>query len=265
MARSTRASENVDTQSDAFMRLFDAFDRSIRTPDVEQRIGLDERSRALLTLAMVAAKCQEEAVPAQVRRCVKAGLGRTEVGEALLQVYCYAGVYAGLSSFTAARATFDEMERAGELPPQACELRNRPAPAQTVAERTAAGSQMRRTLFGDANVDRNEREADAFMNLFWGVTHDFCFGNIWSRPAFDRQVRSELCLAIASACGQIGAVDRHVRSALIGGVTRERIAGIFMLAYVYGGAFNSRASFEKAQAVFDELDEQDRDEAQRSR
>lgn len=242
----------------AFAQLFDDFDQSIRAPEVEQRIGLDARSRALLTLAMVAAKCQEEAVPEHVRHCVKAGLGRTEVGEALLQVYCYAGVYAGLSSFTAARATFDEMERAGELPSQACEVRNEAAPAQTVAERTAAGSQMRRTLFGDANVDRNEREADAFMNLFWGITHDFCFGNIWSRPAFDRQLRSELCLAIASACGQVGAVDRHVRSALIGGVTRERIAGIFILAYLYGGAFNSRASFEKAQVVFDELGARDK-------
>ncbi|MCA3153180.1 MAG: carboxymuconolactone decarboxylase family protein [Rhodocyclaceae bacterium] len=221
---------------------------------VMQRPGIDDRTRALLALAMVAARCEDDKVPAQVRRCVAQGLGRSEVGEALLQVYCYAGVYAGLSSFTAARATFDAMEAAGELPPSLAAVVNPPAPSTTIAGRTADGARMRRTLFGDENVDRNEREADDFMNLFWSITHDFCFGNIWSRPLFDRQMRSQLCLAIASAAGQVGAVDRHVRSAVRGGVTRERIGEIFILAGALAGAASGRAAFEKARQVFAELD-----------
>lgn len=238
----------------AFMRLFDDFDGQVRIEAVLKRPGIDDRTRALLALAMVAARCEDDKVPAHVRRCVAQGLGRSEVGEALLQVYCYAGVYAGLSSFTAARATFDAMEAAGELPPALSVVANPPAPSTTVAGRTADGARMRRTLFGDENVDRNEREADDFMNLFWSITHDFCFGNIWSRPLFDRQLRSQLCLAIASAAGQVGAVDRHVRSALRGGVSRERIGEIFILAYALAGEANSRAAFDKARQVFEELD-----------
>lgn len=241
----------------AFMRLFDDFDGQVSIDAVLKRPGIDDRTRALLALAMVAARCEDDKVPAHVRRCVAQGLGRSEVGEALLQVYCYAGVYAGLSSFTAARTTFDAMEAAGELPPALALVANPPAPSTTVAERTADGARMRRTLFGDENVDRNEREADDFMNLFWAITHDFCFGNIWSRPLFDRQLRSQLCLAIASAAGQVGAVDRHVRSALRGGVARERIGEIFILAHALAGEANSRAAFEKARQVFEELDRRD--------
>jgi 4-carboxymuconolactone decarboxylase len=236
----------------AFMRLYDEAGREADLGAVLLRPGIDAPTRALLALAMVAARCEDDEVPAHVRRCVAQGLGRSEVGEALLQVYCYAGVYAGLSSFTAAGSTFDAMQAAGELPPGLAEVRNPPAASTTIAGRTADGARMRRTLFGDENVDRNEREADDFMNLFWSITHDFCFGNIWSRPLFDRRLRSQLCLAIASAAGQVGAVDRHVRSALRGGVTGERIGEIFILAGALAGAVNSRAAFDRALKVFDE-------------
>ena len=246
-----------DDDRNAFTRLLDELDDTDNAAGADavlRRPGIDDRTRALLALAMVAARCEDDKVPAQVRRCVAQGLGRSEVGEALLQVYCYAGVYAGLSSFTAARATFDALEQAGELPPALAAVDNPPAPSTTVAGRTADGARMRRTLFGDENVDRNEREADDFMNLFWSITHDFCFGNIWSRPLFDRQLRSQLCLAIASAAGQVGAVDRHVRSAVRGGVPRARIGEIFILAGALAGDANGRAAFDKARQVFAELD-----------
>ena len=245
-----------DDDRRTFVQLLDDLDDLHDKADADavmRRPGIDDRTRALLALAMVAARCEDDKVPAQVRGCVAQGLGRSEVGEALLQVYCYAGVYAGLSSFTAARATFDALARAGELPPALAVVDNPPAPSTTVAGRTADGARMRRTLFGDENVDRNEREADDFMNLFWSITHDFCFGNIWSRPLFDRQLRSQLCLAIASAAGQVGAVDRHVRSALRGGVSGARIGEIFILAGALAGTANGRAAFDRALQVFDEL------------
>jgi alkylhydroperoxidase/carboxymuconolactone decarboxylase family protein YurZ len=241
------------TVTDDFLRFFDQIDQSFRLETIHQRTQLPESRRALLTLAMVAGKCQADAVPEHVRMCVRAGLGKTEIGETLLQVYCYAGVYAALSSFTAARATLETMQASGELTPSQQAVANEPAPASTVQERAAAGLRKRRELFGDADVDRNLANADPFTDLFWDTTLDFCFGNIWSRPQFDRQLRSELCLAIASAAGQMGAVDRHVRSAIRGGVTIERIGEIFLLAYVYGGVHNSRESFGIARKVLAEL------------
>jgi 4-carboxymuconolactone decarboxylase len=114
--------------------------------------------------------------------------------------------------------------------------------------------QIRRELFGAESIDATLAQADEFENLFNEMTHDFCFGNIWARPTFSRPLRSQLCLAIASATGQIGAVGRHVRSAMLGGVSRRRIGEIFLLAYAYGGAHHALESFNMARRVFVELE-----------
>ena len=240
--------------ADPFFALFDDVDQKFRRESLPQRLEMDSQTQALLSFAMVAAKLQTSWVPEHVRICVDAGLGRTEIGEVLMQVYCYAGVYASLASFNAAAATLTELEASGKLAPEQRAVSNQPPPTHTVAERIAHGLQIRREIFGAENIASTLARADDFINLFNEMTHDFCFGNIWARPTFSRPLRSQLCLAIASATGQIGAVNRHVRSAVLGGVSRRRIAEIFLLAYVYGGAHHSLASFEMAREVFAQIE-----------
>ena len=232
-----------------FMSMLDQFDANVRAP-LHARLEMDARTQAILTLSMVAGQLQTQWIPAHVRRCVQAGLGRTEVGETLMHVYCYAGVYPSISGFKAAAQTLDELEAAGALTPEQCAVRNEPPPTLTYEDRIAHGLQIRRELFGGKNITPLLEAASAFDNLFNDMTHDFCFGNIWARPTFDWPLRSQLCLAIASASGQIGAVERHTRSAVNNGVSQTRIAEIFLLAYVYGGAGNAMASFDMARSVF---------------
>jgi 4-carboxymuconolactone decarboxylase len=239
--------------ANAFLGIFESLDHSVRAEGPVARLEMDRPIRAMLCLAMVAGKIQTEQVPAHVRECVQAGLGRTEVGEVLMHVYCYAGVYSSLASFQAASSTFLELEKEGRLTAEQNTVANQPPPSVTCDERMEHGLNIRRALFGEEEIDGILARADAFDTLFNDLTHDFCFGNIWARPTFDRQMRSQLCLAIASATGQLGAVGRHTKSAVIGGVSLRRIAEIFMLAYVYGGVYNAQASFAAAQSIFEEM------------
>ena len=241
--------QDASDASRRFMSMLDQFDASVRAP-LHARLEMDARTQAILTLSMVAGQLQTQWVPAHVRRCVQAGLGRTEVGETLMHVYCYAGVYPSISGFKAAAQALDELEAAGALTPEQCAVSNEPPPTLTYEDRVAHGLQIRRELFGGKNITPLLEAASAFDNLFNDMTHDFCFGNIWARPTFDWPLRSQLCLAIASASGQIGAVERHTRSAVNNGVSQSRIAEIFLLAYVYGGAGNAMASFDMARSVF---------------
>ena len=74
-----------DDDRRTFVQLLDDLDDLHDKADADavmQRPGIDDRTRALLALAMVAARCEDDKVPAQVRRCVAQGLGRSEVGEA---------------------------------------------------------------------------------------------------------------------------------------------------------------------------------------
>ena len=241
--------QGVSDASRRFMSMLDQFDAHVRAP-LHARLEMDARTQAILTLSMVAGQLQTQWIPAHVRQCVQAGLGRTEIGETLMHVYCYAGVYPSISGFKVAAQTLDALEAAGALTPEQSAVRNQPPPTSTYEDRIAHGLQIRRDIFGDQNIAPMLEAADAFDNLFNDMTHDFCFGNIWARPTFDWPLRSQLCLAIASASGQIGAVERHTRSAVNNGVSQSRIAEIFLLAYVYGGAGNAMASFDMARSVF---------------
>jgi 4-carboxymuconolactone decarboxylase len=205
---------------------------------------------------MVAGKLQTDWIPEHVTQCVDAGLGRTEIGETLMHVYCYAGVYPSIASFKIAGATLQALEDAGKLSAEQASLRNQLPPTNTAEERIAHGLQIRRDLFGNENIEAALAQSDDFQNLFNDLTHDFCFGNIWARDTFTHPMRSQLCLAIASATGQIGAVERHVRSAVRANVSKKRIAEIFLLAYVYGGAHHAHASFEAARKAIDAIEEE---------
>jgi len=219
----------------------------------EKNLQIDAPTRALLTLAMVAANLQLDYVGKHVERCAEAGLGRTDVAELLVQLYCYAGVYPALAAFKIAAQTFKKLESEGKLTAVQSKLENQRPPTTTYADRVADGLNIRRRLFGEASIDAVLSQNDELEHVFNELTHEFCFGNIWARPYFTKQLRSQVCLAIAAATGQHGAIGRHTRSALLGGVSKQRIAEIFCLAGIYGGLYNAQASFAVGQKIYDEL------------
>ena len=100
--------------ADDFMMMFQDFTDEFCWGLVWSRPGLDLKTRALLSLAMTAAQSQAGAVKMHAKTCLRAGWTKAEIGEALLHAYCYAGAYASLSSFQAAKEAFDELERASE-------------------------------------------------------------------------------------------------------------------------------------------------------
>lgn len=230
-------------------KLENDFHSLIRANNLE----MEEPVRSLLTLAMVSANLQLDYVEKHVVACVGAGLGRTDIAELLVQLYCYSGVYPSLASFKIAAKTFNDLEAAGKLTEAQKKVENFQPAATTCQERIDDGLQIRRRLFGSESIDAALDKCDEFENIFNDLTHEFCFGNVWARPYFSAQLRSQICLAIASATAQHGAIGRHTRSALLGGVSKKRISEIFFLAGIYGGLYNAEASFAVAHKIYTEL------------
>gem|GEM_PF-3824425 len=73
------------------------------------RPGLNHKTRAMLSLAMTAAQGRAPAVKIHTKTCLRAGCIKKEIGEILPHAYCYAGVYASLSSFMIAKEAFAEV------------------------------------------------------------------------------------------------------------------------------------------------------------
>ena len=72
------------------------------------------------------------------------------------------------------------------------------------------GEIVRRKIHGDAHVDRNYAEADAFMSVFQDVTDEFCWGTVWARPGLTHKTRASLSLSMAAAQNHTGAVKLHL-------------------------------------------------------
>jgi alkylhydroperoxidase/carboxymuconolactone decarboxylase family protein YurZ len=95
-------------EADEFMMMFHEVTDEFCWGTVWARPGLDQKTRAALSLAATAAQSQTGAVKMHVKTCLRTGWTKREIGEMLLHVYVYAGVYACLSGFHAAREAFAE-------------------------------------------------------------------------------------------------------------------------------------------------------------
>jgi 4-carboxymuconolactone decarboxylase len=105
-----------DAYVDASFKAMDEFNRPMQElvtqycwGDVWARPGLDRRSRSLMNLAMIAALNRPDELQAHIRGALNNGVTKDEIKEAFLQVAIYCGMPAGLGSFKAARAVFQDM------------------------------------------------------------------------------------------------------------------------------------------------------------
>ena len=98
-------------EADEFMMMFHDVTDEFCWGTVWSRPALNRKTRAALSLAATAAQSQAGAVKLHVKTCLRAGWTKREIGEILLHVYVYAGVYACLSGFHAAREAIAEYEQ----------------------------------------------------------------------------------------------------------------------------------------------------------
>lgn len=73
--------------------------------------GIDDRTRSMLTLALLAACGNFEEIPMHIRACARTGATRTDIMEAFQHVAIYAGVPRANHAIKLAKTTWTEMER----------------------------------------------------------------------------------------------------------------------------------------------------------
>jgi|GEM_PF-743657 len=220
-----------------------------------QRSGLSQRTRSALALAMTAAKGSSASVKDYVRISLNLGWSPAEIEEILFHTQCYAGLPASLDAMEVAKAVFalecPTYNSGSALSNTTTQTDNSVNP-NTLRE---VGLQIRRNVLGTEMVNRTEEKTknDRFIRMFFDVTHEYCFAQIWGRPQLGQQLRSILSLGIASVLSQSGAISRHVRSAVEVGLTKRQIGEVFLQAYVYGGVYSALNGFGVAQETFDTM------------
>lgn len=119
------------------------------------------------------------------------------------------------------------------------------------------GMAVRRSVLGDAHVDRSLERATEFDADFQEFITKTAWGQIWTRPGLDIRTRSMLTIAMLAALGKDGELKLHIRATRNTGVTRDEVKEILMQAAVYAGVPAGNHAIALARAVYAEMDEED--------
>lgn len=116
-----------------------------------------------------------------------------------------------------------------------------------------AGEAVRRTVLGDAHVDRSQTGATAFTAPFYEYVTRSAWGGVWARPGLDLRTRSCLTLAILAALRCEQELAMHVEAAIRLGVTPAEIREVLLHVTAYAGAPAGNAAFAAAARTLAEL------------
>ena len=122
------------------------------------------------------------------------------------------------------------------------------------------GLQNRRSVLGDAWVDRSINNANSFNADFQNLITRFAWNEIWGRPGLEHKMRRAIVLSITTALGRWEEFELHVRAALLGDehsrLTPDEIKEILMQSAIYAGVPAANTAFAHTLAILREVGEQ---------
>jgi 4-carboxymuconolactone decarboxylase len=119
------------------------------------------------------------------------------------------------------------------------------------------GMKIRRSVLGDAYVDRAEANKTPFDADFQRFITESAWGSVWTRPGLDRRTRHLITLAMLAALGKEHELAMHIRATENTGVTPEELKEVFLQVAVYAGVPAANTAFSIAKRVYAELSGKD--------
>jgi 4-carboxymuconolactone decarboxylase len=116
-----------------------------------------------------------------------------------------------------------------------------------------AGMKNRRSVLGDAHVDRSMQNADPLAQPLQELVTEYCWGAVWGRPGLERSTRSLLTLAMLAALGHHDELRAHVRGALRNGCTPDQITEVILQSAIYAGVPAALSAMRVVVAAIAEL------------
>jgi 4-carboxymuconolactone decarboxylase len=116
------------------------------------------------------------------------------------------------------------------------------------------GMKTRRSVLGDAHVDRTLENRSKFNEPFQELITRYAWGEIWNRPGLPKKVRSLLTLSMLVALNREEEFRMHVKAAHAIGVSREEIQEVLLHAAIYCGVPAANSAFHAAEQVLETLD-----------
>ena len=111
-------------------------------------------------------------------------------------------------------------------------------------DRLRAGMSVRRSVLGDAHVDRAVASTTPLTAEFQSLITRYAWGEIWSRPGLDVRTRRILVIGTLLALNHWEELAMHVRAALSSGdLSADDVKEIVLQQAIYCGVPASNTAF----------------------
>lgn len=112
------------------------------------------------------------------------------------------------------------------------------------------GMKVRRSVLGDAHVDKAEANKTAFDADFQEYITKNAWGAVWNRPGLTKRERSLITIALMAALGHEEELAMHLRATKNTGATEEEVKEVLLHTAVYAGVPVANGAFKIAKDVF---------------
>lgn len=125
----------------------------------------------------------------------------------------------------------------------------------------STGMTIRRSVLGDAHVDRAETAKTVFDADFQDLNTESAWGSVWSRPGLSKRERSMVTIALLAALGHDEEVAMHVRATANTGATPDDIREALLHVAIYAGVPAANRAFKISKRELDGKKETSSDHA----
>lgn len=119
--------------------------------------------------------------------------------------------------------------------------------------RFEAGMRVRRSVLGNAHVDRAEGNKTAFDEPFQTFITEGAWGSVWSRPILSKRDRSLITIALLATLGHDEELAMHVRATQNTGATLDEVRETLLHLGVYAGVPASNIAIRVAKEAYAEM------------
>jgi 4-carboxymuconolactone decarboxylase len=122
-----------------------------------------------------------------------------------------------------------------------------------MTDRFEKGMATRRSVLGDAHVDRAEANKGAFDAPFQNMITEGAWGTLWSDDTISTRERSMLTLSVLAATGNFEEIPMHIRATANTGATPQDVLQAFMHVAVYAGVPKANHAIKLAKETYADM------------
>ncbi len=110
----------------------------------------------------------------------------------------------------------------------------------------------RRSVLGNAHVDRAEANKNDFDKGFQQFITEFAWGTAWQGDVLDIPTRHMITIALLAGLGKEKELEMHIRATRNTGVTAEQLSEVFMHVAIYAGVPAANSAIGIAKKIYAE-------------